>query len=182
MRPSFLDNSPFLIDKVESKAEILSVGKTMKDLITKIIQTITATLISCIVVYGIVYAQQVCCSTIVDTCIPTSNRIAVSCNIDDSCRISPSHNLNNQPQSNLCSKKILTDFGSGNTCCETDRCDGYNQAAEFSLSFIQDFYPLQKNVSSFDAGNGAKATFQPYNISTLHKAVPIYILIETIIC
>ena len=154
----------------------------MKDLIAKIIHTITTILISCIIVYGIVYAQQVCCSTIADACIPTFKRILDSYIIDNCCRTSPSHNRDNQLQSNFCSENIIADFGSDNTCCETDRCDGYNQVTEFSLSFIQDFYPLQKNVSSFDAGNGAKATFQPYNISTLHKAVPIYILIETIIC
>jgi hypothetical protein len=154
----------------------------MKKLIDKIIQTSTAILISCIVVYGIVYAQPICCSTIVAACIPTSNRISISYNIDNSFRISPSHHFNNQPQSTICSKNILADFGSGNTCCETDRCDGFNQVAEFSLSFIQDFYPLQKNIGSFDAGNGAQARFEPYNLSTPHKAIPIYILTESIIC
>jgi len=152
----------------------------MKVLIPKIIQTIT--LIFCIVVYGIVYAQQACCRTIIDDCIPTSNRMPVSYNIDNFCRISPSHNLNNQLQSTLCYKKILADFGSGNTCCETDRSDGYNQATEFLLSFIQNFYLLKKNLSPFDAGNGPTAAFQPYNLSTPYKAVPIYILTESIIC
>ena len=154
----------------------------MKDLITKIIQTITAILISCIVVYGINYAQLVCCSTIVDTCISTSNRISVGYNIDNSCRISPSHNRNNQQQATLCSKNIIADFGPGNTCCETNRCDGYNQVTEFILSFIQDFSPLQKNVNPFDAGAGAQARFESYNLLTPHKAVPIYILKESIIC
>ncbi len=154
----------------------------MKELITKITQTITAILIICIVVYGIVYAQQVCCSTIADTCIPTANRISVNYNIDNSCRISPSHNLNNQQQPTLCSKSIIADFGLGDTCCETDRCDGYNLVTAFSLSFVQEFYPLQINVSSFDAGNGAQTTCQPYNLSTPHRTVPIYILTESIIC
>jgi len=154
----------------------------MNELNKSIIQTCTAILISCIVVYGIVYTQQVCCSTIVDACIPTLKRISESYNIDHSCRISPPHNLHNQLQSNFCSKNILTDFGTGNTCCETDRCDGYNQATVFSLSIIQDFYLLQKNKTPFDAGNGAQTKFQPYNLSTPHKAVPIYILTESIIC
>lgn len=157
-------------------------GKTMKESFNKIIQISTAILISCIVVYGIVYAQQVCCGNIVEVCIPTSNRISVSYNIDNSCRISPSHYLNNQLQSNLCSKNILADFGPGNTCCETDRCDSYNQATYLSLSFIQDFYPLQKNVSSFDTGNGEQTAFEPYRLSTSLKAVPIYIITQSIIC
>ena len=154
----------------------------MKKSINKIIHTSTAILISCIVVCGIVCAQPICCSTIVDACIPTSNRISVGYNIDNSFRISPSDYLNNHLQSTLCSKNILADFGSGNACCETDRCDGYNQAAEFSLSFIHDFYPKQKNLTSFGAGNGAQARFEPYNLSTSHKAIPIYILTESIIC
>ena len=154
----------------------------MKDLITKIIHTIIAILISCIIVYGIVYAHQVCCSTIADVCIPTFKRILDSYIIDNCCRTSPSHNRDNQLQSNFCSENIIADFGSDNTCCETDRCDGYNQATEFSLSFIQDFYPLKKNLGSFDAGNGAQARFEPYNLSIPHKAIPIYILTESIIC
>lgn len=156
--------------------------KTMKDLITKIIHTFAATLISCIVVYGMVYAQQVCCSTIVDACIPTFNRISDSYIIDNCCRTSPSHNRDNQLQSNFCSESIIADFGSDNTCCETDRCDGYNQVTELGLSFIQDFYPLQKTLSSFDAGSGAQTTTPSNKRSTFHKVVPIYILTESIIC
>lgn len=154
----------------------------MKESFNKIIQISTAILISCIVAHGIAYAQQVCCSTIVDACIPASNRILGGYTSSNSWTTPPLHNRNIQPRSNLCSKNIPADFGSGNTCCETDRCDSYNQATYLSLSFIQDFYPLQKNVSSFDAGNGAQATFQPNNLSTPHKAVPIYILTQSIIC
>jgi hypothetical protein len=154
----------------------------MKEYINKIIQTSTAIIIACILVYGVVYVQQVRCGTIVDTCISTSKEISVSYNIGNSCRLSASHILNNKLQLNLCSKNFLTDFGSGNSCCETGRCDGYNQVTEFSLSLIQGFFPLQKNVNSFDAGNGAQDRFKPYNLSTPRKAVPIYILIESIIC
>jgi hypothetical protein len=182
-KETHLDN--FIVDSFATmwhKNAFINWKKTMKELFTKIIQTIIAILIFCIVVYGIVYAQQVCCSTIVDACLPIFKMISVGYNSDYSCRISPSHNRNNQQQPILCSKNIIAVFGSGNTCCETDRCDGYNQATEFSLSFIQDFYALQKNIGSFEAGNGARATFGPYNLSTAHKAIPIYILTESIIC
>jgi len=131
-------------------------GKIMKELFNNIIQTTTAILISCIVVYGIVYAQQICCSTIVDACIPTSNRISVSYTIGNSCETSPSHHRNNQLQSNLCSKNILSEFGEGNICCATNRCDSYNQAAYFSLSSIQNLYPLQKTLSSFNYQHPSK--------------------------
>ena len=154
----------------------------MKELINKIIQTSTAIVISCIVVYGIAYAQQVCCSTIVDAYIPISNRISGGCTSGNSWTTPPLHHRNIQLQSNHCSKKVLADFGSGKTCCDTDRCDSYKQATYFSLSFIQDFYPLQKKVNSFDAGDGAQTAFEPYSLSTSLKAVPIYIITQSIIC
>ena len=155
----------------------------MKKLINEIIQTGTAILISCIVVYGIVYAQKLCCSTIVDACIPTFKLISVRYKVDNSCRISPSHDLNNKLQSNLSSNNTMVGFGSRNTCCETDhRCVNYDRASHFSLSFVQDFYPLQKNVSSFDAGNGEQAACEPYRLPTSLKAVPIYLLTQSIIC
>lgn len=157
-------------------------GKIMKELFNNIIQTTTAILISCIVVYGIVYAQQICCSTIVDACIPTSNRISVSYTIGNSCETSPSHHRNNQLQSNLCSKNILSEFGEGNTCCATNRCDSYNQPAYFSLSSIQNLYPLQKTLSSFNVISGAQTNFEPRSLSTSLKAIPIYILTQSIIC
>jgi hypothetical protein len=156
--------------------------KKMKEFVNKIIQTSTGIVISCIVVYGIVYAQQVCCSTMVNGCIPAFDRISGGYTSGKSWTNSQSYDRNYQLQSNLCSKNVLADFGSGNACCETDRCDSYNQATYFSLSFIQDFYPLQKNVSSFDAGNGAQTTFEPYSLPTSLKAVPIYIMTQSIIC
>jgi hypothetical protein len=154
----------------------------MKESFNKIIQISTAILISCFVVYGIVYAQQVSCSTIIDGCIPASSRISCGYTSSNSWATSPLYNRNAQLRSNLCSKNIPADFGSGNTCCETDRCDSYNQATYLSLSFIQDFYPLQKNVSSFDVGNSAQTAFEPYSLSTSLKVVPIYILTQSIIC
>jgi hypothetical protein len=154
----------------------------MKELFNKIIQTSTAIVIPCIVVYGIVYAQQVCRDTIVDACIPASDRVSVSYNIDSFYRISPSHDLNSQVLSNISSSDFLADFGAGNTCCETDRCDSYNQPTYFSFSFIQDVYALQKNVRFFEADNGAQTAFEPYNLSISLKAVPIYILTKSIIC
>jgi hypothetical protein len=154
----------------------------MKDLINKFIQIITATLLFMIVVYGIVYAQQVCCSKIAEACIPTFNRVSDSYIIDDCCKISPTHNRNNQLLSAISSENLLEDFGSGNTCCETDRCDGYNQATVFSISFIKDFYPFQTIVRSFDADSGVQSAFHPNKRLIFPNAVPIYILTESIIC
>jgi len=154
----------------------------MKELEHKINQTITAIIILCIVVYGIVDAQQVCCNAFKDTCIPIFDRASVNYGINNSCRSLPSHNLNYKLQSNLCFKNYLADFGSGNTCCETDCCDDYNQTTEFSLSTVQDAYLLKKSVTSFGSGYDAQRTFQPYNLSTPGKAVSIYILTKSIIC
>jgi len=153
----------------------------MKKLFTKIIQSSTMILISWIVVHGIVYAQQACCSTIVDACIPVFSRISDSYTVGNFCITSPSHRRNNRLQSNLCSKKILADFGEGNTCCETNRCDSYNQGTYLSLSFIQDL-SLQKNLSSFNVISGAQTNFEQKSLSPTPKTVPIYILTQSIIC
>jgi hypothetical protein len=154
----------------------------MKKMFNKIIQTGIAILISWIVVYGIVSAQQVCCSTIVDARIPTSNRFSVSNTIGNFCGTSPSHHCNNQLQANFCSKNFLADFGKGNTCCETNRCDSYKQATYFSLSFIQDLCPLQKTLSASNVISGVQTNFEPKSLSSSLKAVPIYILTQSIIC
>ena len=148
----------------------------------KDIQTSAAVFISCILVYGIAYAQQACCSAIVNAGISTSTKIACDYTSDHSWTTFSSYNRNTQLRPKLCWNKFSADFGSGNTCCETDRCDGYNQATYFSLSFIQDFFPLQKKVSSFDAGNSAQTTFEPYSLPTSLKVVPIYIMTQSIIC
>jgi len=154
----------------------------MKELINKIILIGTTIVASNIVVCGIVYAQQVSCSTIVNTCIPTSNRILFVYASSNSWTTSHAYNRNSQLRSNLCSKNFLADFDSDNTCCATDRCDEYNQSKYFSLSFIQDFYSLQKKISSFDAGKVSQTKFEPYSLPTSLKAVPIYIVTQSIIC
>jgi hypothetical protein len=133
-------------------------------------------------VHGIVYAQQEYCGTIVDACIPTSKIISGSYTSGNSWTTSPPYHRNIQLLSNICSNNFLADFGAENTCCETDRCDSYKQAKYFSLSFFPDRYPLQKNVSFFEADNGAQTKFEPYSLSTSLKVVPIYIMTQSIIC
>ena len=152
----------------------------MKKLLKKIIQSSTVILMSWIVVYGIVYAQQACCSTIVDACIPAFSIISYSYTIGNFSRTSPSHR-NDRLQSNLCSKNILADFGEENTCCKTNRCDRYHHGTYFNPSFTQYAYPLQKNVNSFHVRDGEQRAFETYSLSKSLKAVPIYILTQSLI-
>jgi hypothetical protein len=154
----------------------------MKTSIKKFIQIISAIFLYIIVVYGIVYAQQVCCSKIADACIPTFNRVSASYIIGDCCKISLPRNRNNRLLSANYFENLHADFGSGTTCCETDRCDGYNQATVCSISFIQDFCPFQPILSSFNADSGGQSDYHPNKRSTFHNAVPICILTESIIC
>jgi hypothetical protein len=153
----------------------------MKKLLKKIIQSSKVILISWIVVYGNVYAQQACCSTIVDACIPAFNRISDSYTIGNSCRTSPSHHRNRRLQPIHCSENFLAEFGAKNACCKTDRCDRYNQGTYFNPSFPQYAYLLQKDVSSFHVSDGEQRAFGTYGLSTSLKAVPIYILTQSII-
>jgi hypothetical protein len=159
--------------------DLQKIAKPMKELIKKFIQTSSAILILCIAVYGIVCAQQVCCSTIVTDCIQASNRYSAVHRTDSACKTSPSHHLNNQ----LIPNSLFNNFGAGDTCCETDHCDEYSQTTYTIPSLRYDFYPLQKTVSAFDAGNnGAQTTIEPYSLPPSLNAVPIYILTQSIIC
>ena len=154
----------------------------MKEMIHKITRSIAAIVISCIAVYGIVYAQQACCRTFTETCIPTLEITSNCYYVNTSFGISPSSNPSCQLRSNLSFSNNQVNSASGNTCCKTDRCDGNNQATEFPLSFIQDYSLLQKNAGSLASGIGAQTAAQLYNQSTPHNAVPIYILTKSIIC
>jgi hypothetical protein len=153
----------------------------MKELFSKFIIVSTAIVLSCIVVYGSVYEQQVYCGTIVDACIPESNRISGGYTIGNFWTTSPPYHRNVQLLSNICSNNFLADFGAENTCCEADRCDSYKQAKYLSLSFFQGLYPFQKNLSFFDAENGAQITFELYGLPTSPSSVPIYIMKQSII-
>ncbi len=159
--------------------DLQKIVKTMKELIKKYFHSSSAILIFCIAVYGIACAQQVCCSTTVNNCIPASNRFLVDYNTDISCRTSPSHHLTSQLSLNTLSNS----FGAEDACCETDNCDDYSQATYVLPSLIYDYYLLQKTVNAFDAGNNsAQTTFEPYTLPSSLNAVPIYILTQSIIC
>jgi hypothetical protein len=154
----------------------------MKEFFNKFILTGTTVLISCVVAYGIVYAQQVCCNTNVNTCVQASNRIPGGSASGSSWTATQSQHRNIQLHSNICSKNIPADFGAGNACCQTGRCDSNSQATYFSLSFVQDFYPLQKNANFFDAGDGAQTAFDPDSLSASLKALPVYLITQSILC
>lgn len=154
----------------------------MKKLLHKIIQIMAAILIFCIVGYSIVYAQQVCCNTVADAYIPAFKILSSTYNIDNPFIFSPPQNVDYNLKPNIYFKNNPADCGSGNSCCQTDHCDNYNQLTEFPLSFVHNFYLHKKNFSLWVTDNGAQNANQPYNFSTPHKAVPIYILKESIIC
>jgi hypothetical protein len=149
---------------------------------TKNIQTSAAVLISCIFVYGIAFAQQVCCREIVNAGIPAPTIIACDYISNDSPTIFPSHYRNTQLRPKLCRNILSLDFGSGNTCCETDRCNDYSKVTYLSLSFVQDSYPVNKYANTFVAGIDSQTSFAPYRLPAFFKASPIYIIKQSIIC
>jgi len=152
----------------------------MKTILKITTQSSALILISWIVVYGSVYAQQACCNTIVDACIPTFNGIS-NYTSNNSCSTSPSHHRNHRLQPIHYSQNFLADCDSKNACCKTERYNRYNQGAYFNPSFLKYAYPLQKNVSSFDISDGKHRSFETYTLSAPLKAVPIYILTQSII-
>ena len=154
----------------------------MKKLLKKIIQSSTVILISWIVAYGIVYAQPACCSNIADARIHIFSIISNSYTIDGHGKTSPPHHRNHRLQPIHCSENFLADCDAKNGCCKTDRCDRYNQGTYFNPSFPQNAaHPLQTNVSSFHVSDGEQRAFGTYSLSTSLKAVPIYILTQSII-
>ena len=154
----------------------------MKKSIHKITRTVTAIVFSYIAVHGTVYGQQTCCRTITDICLPICNIKSIGYSTESSFGLSPSPGPSHQLRSNPGYPDNTANSGSGHACCKTDRCDGHNQATEFSLSFAQDYSLLQKNASSLDSGTGAQTATRPSYQLTPHKAAPIYILTESFIC
>ena len=153
----------------------------MEKLLKKIIQGSIVVLMSWGVVSGIVYAQQEGCSSTVGTCIPTFNRISDSCATDSSCTASPPLRRNRRLQPIHCSENFLAGCDAKKTCCKTDRCDRDYQCRYFNPSFSQYTHPLQKNVGFFHANDGEQSALETYILSTSLKAVPIYILTQSIL-
>jgi len=154
----------------------------MKKLISRTIQISTGMVVSCIVAYAIVYAQQECCSTIADVCVTAFKRASVNHNVGDSRKTAPLCGLDeNQRLSSVCCNNFQADCGDANICCETNRCDSYQQAERFSLTYTQNPDPLNENVTSFDSGNRVQITNETYGPQTAPDALRIYILTQSII-
>jgi hypothetical protein len=154
----------------------------MKGLLDKTIQIVSTLLVSCMIIYGVAYAQPVCCSTIITTCIPSSQKMSVGYDNYSALRTSQSQDIKNRPLSNFCPDCFRTDFGSRNTCCETDHCKEYYPTTCLSVSFVNDHFPVQSNMKFFDATDNKQSTPESYSLSIIHKAVPIHILTQSIIC
>ena len=148
----------------------------------KNIKTIAAVLISSMLVYGIAFAQQVCCREIVNAGIPITAIIACDYASNDSWKIFPSHNRHAQLRPKLCRNILSLDFGSGNTCCETAHCNDYSKVTYVNHSFVQDSYPANKNANSFVNWIDSQTIFTPYRLPAVFKASPIYIIKQSIIC
>ena len=154
----------------------------MKELTPKIILVCTAIVAPCIFLYGIAFAQQVCCSTSVNAFIPACITISCVTGSDSTWTTSQAYDCNNQRLLNLCYKHFLADFDSEDTCCVTNRCGGYSQFEYISLSIVQEFYPLKRNVNSIHACKGGQTKFEPYRLPTSLKVVSIYLDTQSIIC
>lgn len=154
----------------------------MKKPISRAIQIGTAAVVSCIVAYGVVYAQQACCGTVTDVCVAASNRAAVSYNVGDSGKSAPLRGPGeNQRLSSICSDSYPADCSDANVCCETYRCDSHQQTKRFSLPYRQDPGPLNEHVTRFDSGNRVQITRETYGSQEAPDALRIYILTQSII-
>lgn len=148
----------------------------------KKIKTIATVFISCALVYGIAFAQQTCCRDIVSAGKPLSKKIACDYTGDGSRVIFPSHNRNTRPQPKFCRSISSLDFGTGNTCCETDQCSSNNNLSYINFSFFQYSNSLNKGTNALVAGIDLRPTVAPYRPLRSFKASPIYIIKQSIIC
>jgi hypothetical protein len=154
----------------------------MKNWFNKILLVCTAVSVSIVVLYGLVYAQQVCCRTLVDICISISERINGDNTRGTVWATYPSHQRNKKWRSTPCLDDYSGGFGEASTCCETDGCDSYNLNADFNLTSLTEFYLLQNIATSLNKGSGAQGTVESPQPTTSLKALPIYLVTKSIIC
>ena len=153
----------------------------MKELRNNIARLCTLVLISCILFYGFVHTHEVCRRNSLGACIQTFNGISKNYDHDNYRRSFWSYVPNLGLPSDPCSKVTTADFGTGNACCEPDRCDGYKQPMVSNFSIHKISHLLNTNISSSVAGDGRRCTNQSYNSTIFHQSAPIYILTEAII-
>ena len=155
----------------------------MKRLFNKNILVCAAVLFLCIGFYGSVYAQQACCKMDMSVCVSASAGIAGNFVNDSFWATFRPYDPNSQQWLKLCRYTLSTGFDSGNTCCETDHCYGYNQVACLNYSSAQGYYPVKKDADAHVTGLESKTSFEPYHhLSTSFKSSPIYILKQSIVC
>lgn len=150
----------------------------MKDRFKKPTYAGAAAIIGFFAVYGMVFAKQVCCSDISNTCAPASKPISVNYSINSVCKPSPIHHYSSEP-----STKFYTNgLGDRETCCETNCVEPYGQIAYFCPSFKYNATAFYKEVCLVGTSKIGSNIYETSDLPIFPKSAPIYILTQSILC
>ena len=154
----------------------------MKEMYKKPAQLTLALIISWIVTFGIVFAQPLCCGTIIDRCLPAFKRTHIDDAHSIKCRASLSQRRNSQLYAIGSPVILQADYDDDVTCCEKQPCDGFNQTKCLNSSSQQSPNLPVKKFGLVDAIDGFQNTLTQKSLSIPLRLIPIYILTKTIIC
>lgn len=150
----------------------------MKKLIRKFTHACAAAVIACFAIYGMVYAQQVCCTDIANECIPVLSHISANNSFSNACIPSPMHRFRSETSTNHCKN----DLNDAETCCKNNSCDTYGQTVYISPSSTYDVTVLQNEVSSIDTCINTPFFHKASTLPISPISEPIYILTQSILC
>ena len=154
----------------------------MSDMVKYLAQIISALVISWIISYGIVFAQPFCCGTIPDRCISAFNRIKTDAKLSIICRASVSHNRGGTQPWVIASELSVNNVNAKSSCCENERCDGFDLTTCYNSSSLQGPILQVKEFGSFQVTNGLQNTVNKESKSIPLHPTSIYILNRSIIC
>lgn len=154
----------------------------MKEMYKKPAQLTLALLISWIVSFGIVFAQPLCCGTIIDRCFPAFKRTHIADALSIKCGASLSQRRNSQLHAIGSPVILQADYDDDVTCCEKQPCDGFNQTTCFNSSPAQNSILPVTRVGLVGANNGFQNALNLKSQSIPLRLTPIYILTKSIVC
>ena len=148
----------------------------------KILKAGTALVISCIAVYGIIYAQPVCCNILKSVHTPIFSGISAGYDLDGICWKVSSRDLNSQLQSVYRNGDLAADFASGHSCCESLPCHGSKQNRYLSRLSVRDFFPFLNATCTVDMDNVDNFTITPVSLPAPSRPSTIFILTQSFLC
>ena len=154
----------------------------MSDMVKNLTQVCIALLLTWIISYGGVFAQQLCCGTISDRCISVFNRINTDATLRIKCRASESHNRGRIQPCIISSELSPNKVNAKSSCCENEPCDRFNLTTCYNNSSPQAPVLRVKEFGSFHETNSPLNSLNQKSLPIPPHPASIYILTRSIIC